>query len=326
MKIEILKCHGTGNDFILIDETGTDYNLAEGRRVELARKLCRREGMLGADGILFVQGSSVCDAKMRIFNSDGSEAEMCGNGLRCVGRHVMEKLGKNDITVETMKSTYTVSRAEEIFRDVASVSVILKSVDFRLEALPMSYKGHNELLFEKVEELDAGLSFSAVSMTNPHLVAMVENIDDEQLCRVGKRVIEEKKIFPKGSNVNFVKILGPAAIYVKTYERGVGLTKSCGTGMVSSAIIFCRQDGTRFGKEISIYNDGGMIKCTVILQESGSYVVSMTGNATYEFEASLELDFDNKLSPALKMKRVFSEESEAYGDFLEFTCRAAQGE
>lgn len=318
MEIKFLKCHGTGNDFVLIDEISHKYSFTEEQRIELAKELCRRDGIIGADGILFVQESAVCDAKMRIFNSDGSEPEMCGNGLRCVARYAAELLHKDSFRVETMKSSYAVRRMPDIYEGVKSVGVELESISFKLQDMPMVYAGKSELFMEPVAELDESLKFSAVSMTNPHIVAIVEDIDIEQLTRVGLKANNSREILPRGINVNFIKILGRGMIYVKTFERGVGLTKSCGTGMISSSITLCRYDASLLGEEIMVYNDGGMIKCTVHLGDGGDRV-TMAGNATHEYRAELEFDFDKSRGALKGPKEFYNDEAQAYGNFLEYT-------
>jgi len=117
MKLKILKCHGSGNDFILINEyQGLEFS--EQERITLSLTLCDRAGILGADGILFFQNSDKADGKMRMFNPDGSEAEMCGNGLRCIGRFACEQLGKDAVLIETLKGTSNVTKNKNIHKGV----------------------------------------------------------------------------------------------------------------------------------------------------------------------------------------------------------------
>lgn len=143
VEINILKCHGTGNDFILIDEYNNNYNLDDETRRDIAIQACNRAKFIGGDGILFVQKSDICDAKMRIFNADGSEAEMCGNGLRCVGRYVIEMLNKESVEIETLKSKYWVKLQEDIYEGVKTVKIDIKSVSLDVKTLPLNYKKKN---------------------------------------------------------------------------------------------------------------------------------------------------------------------------------------
>lgn len=318
MALNIIKCHGSGNDFILIDEISKDYNFTEEDRKCIATSLCDRENGVGADGILFVLKSETCDAKMRIFNSDGSEPEMCGNGLRCVGRYVLELLNKENVIVETMKATYEVKSVEELHEGVKTVEIAIESITFDVKDLPLIYQ-KDRLFFEKLDALSSDLSFSAVSVTNPHLVAIVDEIRESELVTVGKTANSSPDLLPKGVNVNFVKVIGKNSIYVKTYERGVGLTKACGTGMTASTVVTCIADKCSLGEEINIYNDGGMIKCIVNKKGDEKYLVQFIGNASYVFDAVIDMDnildsFNSSINYA-----PYDEERERYEKMYEYT-------
>ncbi|WP_163192810.1 diaminopimelate epimerase [Clostridium thermarum] len=289
MKIDILKCHGSGNDFILIDEISKEYNFTEEDRKCIAVMLCHRDNGVGADGILFVLKSHKCDARMRIFNADGSEPEMCGNGLRCVGRFVLEKLKKESVMIETMKAEYEVKIVEDLYEGVKTVEIAIESITFDVKHLPLIYP-QDRLFFGKLDVLSDNLTFSAVSVTNPHLVAIVDDIDVEELVEVGKTANNSPDLLPKGVNVNFVKVIDTNNIYVKTYERGVGLTKACGTGMTASTVVACIAGKCPLKEEISIFNDGGMIKCIVNKDGEEKYLVQFIGNASYVFDAVIDMD------------------------------------
>src|SRR4051812_33133609 len=118
MQIKLIKGHGSGNDFLIIDEKLNGYAFTESERADLAKLLCNRQSELGADGILFVMQSESADGRMRVFNSDGSEASMCGNGLRLVARYVCEHLGQNKAVIETMKANLKVSKQSELYQDI----------------------------------------------------------------------------------------------------------------------------------------------------------------------------------------------------------------
>lgn len=314
LEIDIIKCHGSGNDFILIDEGSNFYDFSDTQRRDLTIKLCNRKDAIGADGILFVEKSEGCNAKMRIFNSDGTEAEMCGNGIRCVGRYVMDLINSNEAIIETMKSKYRVLRVEDIFENVNTVKIFIESVDFNVNSLPMIYS-KNELIFENIYELDNDCKFSVVSITNPHIVAILDKIDENLLFDIGKRANNLPSIFPKGVNVSFVKVIDKKNIYVKTYERGVGLTKSCGTGMTASSIIACLGGYTDYNSKICIFNDGGMIKCVV----NKEYKVQFIGNATYIYRSILESEQIDIYDKFNSNKELYEIETRAYNSFLDYT-------
>lgn len=315
MVIEMIKCHGTGNDFVLIDEMNHAYGFTEEQRVDIARKLCDRQGTIGADGILFVLSSDWADGKMRVFNADGSEPEMCGNGLRCVGRYVIEAVGKDVVEIETMKASYIVRKAEDIHQGVATIQITIETVSFDMDTLPMNGP-EKEHLFGKIEELSDTLLFSALSISNPHIVAIVDHIEEQELRAVGEKANTRNTVFPRGVNVNFVKILDGHSIYVKTYERGVGLTQSCGTGMTASSIIVCRKDEKRLDSEIQIFNDGGMIKCIVAKDEMEKYRVEFIGNASYIYSGKVEFDFEGLKPYQLMEKDSYQKEIQDYDAFL----------
>lgn len=172
MNLNLIKCHGSGNDFLLIDEMSHGYDFTEEARQNLALALCDRKTGLGADGILFVLNSERCDAQMRVFNADGSEASMCGNGLRCVGRYVCELLEKESIVIQTMKADLKVSQQEAIFENIPTYNVEISPVLFNLNALPMNMD-KEKLIDESIPEISDALTFSALAVPNPHLISIV---------------------------------------------------------------------------------------------------------------------------------------------------------
>lgn len=152
MRIPFIKCHGSGNDFILIDEIEHDFAFTEDDRRELSLLLCDRERGIGSDGILFVLPSKKAEGRMRMFNSDGTEAEMCGNGLRCVARHMIDKIGREDIAIETEKAVLPVRKVKEIYPDVDTYSVMIEPVSFDPASLPIRTEG-SEAVDIKIPEL-----------------------------------------------------------------------------------------------------------------------------------------------------------------------------
>lgn len=320
MDINIIKCHGSGNDFVLIDEISNNYNFSDDAKRRLTVEVCNRKGALGADGTLFVEKSLTCDARMRIFNADGSEPEMCGNGLRCVGRYVIELLGKDTVSIETMKAKYTVKKYEDIYDGIFTVGIEIDTVSFGTDSLPINYK-NNRLLFNKIEELSEVIEFSAVSITNPHLVAILDDIDESILVEIGKKANSTPTLLPKGVNVNFVRVLDSDSIYVKTYERGVGLTKSCGTGMTASSIVTCLKDNSKLGKTLNVYNEGGMIKCIVNRSSDEKFIVNFIGNATFMYKAELNISEQYTVDNVKFAGDSFMEETDKYDKFLHETLK-----
>ncbi|MEW8988157.1 MAG: diaminopimelate epimerase, partial [Bacillus sp. (in: firmicutes)] len=177
MNIEVLKVHGSGNDFLLIDEMSDTYTFTEEERAKLAISFCNRESELGADGILFVLNSKTADARMRVFNADGSEASMCGNGLRCVARYVCEKLQITKAVIETMKANLQVEKEADLFPEIPTYKVEISPVTFQVKDLPLNLQ-QETVINEKIPGLSDDLVFTALAVPNPHIVAIV---NQEQL-------------------------------------------------------------------------------------------------------------------------------------------------
>ncbi|MBO0958337.1 diaminopimelate epimerase [Neobacillus sp. MM2021_6] len=295
MQIDLIKGHGSGNDFLIIDEMTNGYSFSEGERANLARLLCNRQSDLGADGILFVMKSDHADGRMRVFNADGSEASMCGNGLRLVARYVCEQQGLNDAVIETMKANLKVSKQQDLAPDVHTYQVEISPVLFELKALPLNL--HKPTLFnERIAELSEELRFTALAVPNPHLIAIVESdqlrIEIQQ--QLSEKVNGPNLLFPDGVNVSFVKSLQPGSIYVRTYERGVGFTNACGTAMSASSLVTCLTGLNEFEQVTDVYNNGGRVQCVVHKYE-GTYSIDLIGNATYLYKASIVVDLDEEV-------------------------------
>ncbi|MED1205403.1 diaminopimelate epimerase [Heyndrickxia acidicola] len=312
MNIDVTKCHGSGNDFLIIDEISNSYNFSETERKALAIALCDRSTQLGADGILFVMSSEHSDAKMRVFNADGSEASMCGNGLRCVARYVNELTGKDNMIIETMKANLYAKKTESIYDNIPTYRVEISPVIFMADKLPM-YIGKETLVNEKIEELSSELNFTALAVPNPHLITLVspEQIQSNEQERISEYVNGENPLFPDGVNVSFVHILEDRAIYVRTYERGVGFTNACGTAMSASSLVTCLLDINEIEKPIDVFNNGGKVRCIVHQHAEQHYTIDLIGNATYLYNASINVNVDRPQEFIIKSKHDL-EEQELY--------------
>ncbi|SFA91802.1 MULTISPECIES: diaminopimelate epimerase [unclassified Bacillus (in: firmicutes)] len=294
MEYELIKCHGSGNDFLLIDEISHPYSFTESERSRLTQLLCDRKNGIGADGILFVLESNRGDARMRVFNADGSEASMCGNGLRCVARYVCELKGINKAVVETMKADLKVEKREEMYPEVATYQVEISPVSLQTKDLPLNIE-KTELMFDRIPGISDSVEFSALAVPNPHLVAIVKTeqvISDEQK-KISEYLNGPNEFCPDGVNVSFVKDLKPGHIYVRTFERGVGFTNACGTAMSASTLVTCIKGINEFEKEVNVYNNGGKVQC-VAHKEDGRYHIDLIGNATYLFKCTV--DVENSMS------------------------------
>ncbi|MCM3611021.1 diaminopimelate epimerase [Planococcus sp. MERTA32b] len=280
MKVTLEKVHGSMNTFYMIEgDERDDYH-------RLALQLCEMDQAV--DGLLVILPSRSADAKMRVFNRDGSEASMCGNGLRCVARYVCEKRGIKEAVIETMKADLAVRREETLMDGIETYSVQISPVLFELKELPMEYENQVTLIQQAIPEISEEIMFSAVAVPNPHLIGIVpEEIQksQEHQKKWAEKFNGENDYFSDGVNVSYVTQL-EQGIFVRTYERGVGFTNACGTAMTASALISCMSGLVPYG-EVAVYNPGGMVKCTVN-KNGDDFELLLTGNATrisvHEFE------------------------------------------
>lgn len=308
VQIELIKGHGSGNDFLLIDEITNSYSFSEDERAKIATLLCDRNSDLGADGILFIMNSDHTDGRMRVFNTDGSEASMCGNGLRLVARYVCEMKGLNEAIIETMKANLKVSKQQDIFPNVTTYQVEISPVSFFLEDLPLKFNQPN-LLNEKVPELSQDLTFSALAVPNPHLISIVnkEQLKSGVQKEISVKVNNPNELFPDGVNVSFVNSLEEGSIYVNTFERGVGFTNACGTAMSASSLVTCLQGLNSVEEIINVYNNGGRVQC-VVHENDENYSIDLIGNATYMYQAQVNVDLERETF-SVSSKEEFTEQT-----------------
>jgi len=278
--IEFAKMHGNGNDFILFDEFDGEL-VPEKKKPEFVKAVCDRRFGVGADGALFVQKSSIADAKFRYFNSDGSEAAMCGNGIRCFSRYLVEegyaKPGK--IRVETVVGVLElwVEKAESYM-----VKVNMGEVKTSAEEIPAV--GVHQLWGDKFDVNGREFEIYAVNSGVPHVVIFVDEKELENLDIVPiARKIRYNEIFPEGTNVNFVSLLSTNEIKIRTYERGVEEeTLSCGTGSVAAAFVSVQLGLVR--EPVRVVTKGGGL-----IVEFNGKIAYMAGSASRVFDGRLRL-------------------------------------
>lgn len=314
MDINIIKVHGSNNDFYLIDEMDTKLPLSDQERSQLAISMCERTGTEGADGILFVMNSEKADARMRVFNTDGSEASMCGNGLRCVGRYVQEKLKKNNLMIETMKANLQVTKEPDMYKDIPTYRVEISPVIKDTSALPMNTE-MDEIINKSLPFIDEDLTFTTLSVPNPHLISLVDKevIHSDRQEKIATMLNGKNDWFTDGVNVSFVSRLEEGAIFVRTFERGVGFTNACGTAMSASSLVTKWVDELDDEVVLHVYNPGGMVLCQVHDLPDKTWI-DLIGNATYEYETVIELNLET-LHVSFGERKVYREEDEAYSSF-----------
>ncbi len=271
--MKITKMHGLGNDFIITQEYMEDY-------VPSAKRLCKRRLGVGADGLVVVAHSKIADVKMRIFNADGSEAEMCGNAIRCFARYLYDRgiIRKEEMKIETLAGIMKPCLQIEN-KKVVGVRVDMGLPNYAPESIPVLAE---DALNYTLEIDGRQLALSSVLLGVPHAV-MFGTIADEEVAELGRK-IETASIFPRKTNVNFAQILDRGTIRVRTWERGVGRTLACGTGCCSVAEI-AHKKGLTDNKVRILLETGEM---QIEISPSGN--VFMTGPAEYVFTGETIFD------------------------------------
>lgn len=267
--------HGLGNDYIVIDDR---KNLIQETEIsKLAQRLCERRFSIGADGLILVYNSASADTRMRIFNLDGSEAEMCGNGIRCFSKYCYENniIRKKEFTVETLGGLKKIKLTTK--KDTVShISVDMGSPIFEKSQIPM--KGSGTCVNEDLTIDEDTFQITCLSIGNPHCVIFVNNVDDVPLELIGPK-IENHSLFPNRINVMFAEILSNNKLKMRSWERGCGETLACGTGACAVATVGNMIKKTE--QKIIMSLRGGNLEI-----DAGEHVI-MKGPAEKVFEGSL---------------------------------------
>ena len=281
--LKFSKMHGIGNDFVIIDESKEEL-IPEADKPEACRFLCHRNFGVGSDGLLIVTPSSVADIGYRMFNPDGSEAEMCGNGIRCFGDFVYRNkiIEAESMTVETKAGIKTIditleNNKPKYFR------VNMGTSSFNVEDIPMIWDG--ETFIDNELEID-GEKFktTVVSVGNPHAIIFVSDVDAVDIDKFGP-AIECYRLFSEKINVHFVEVINKNKGKMRTWERGAGVTLACGTGATSTAIAGYKLG--LFDNRVNLQLPGGNLEFTVYA-EDGEIGAFMEGPAELVFNGEIE--------------------------------------
>ncbi|MBQ9942330.1 MAG: diaminopimelate epimerase [Christensenellaceae bacterium] len=272
--MQIIKMHGLGNDFIVIDNRNGQVK----DPCALGEKLCHRRLAVGGDGLVLVENSDVADIRMRIINSDGSEAEMCGNGIRCFARFVYDEVlpGKEEFTVETLAGIMR-PRLRVEGGKVVGIRVDMGAPSFERKNIPMV--GEGSPLEVQLNVAGDDLTVSSILMGVPHAMVVVEDIENFPFEKWGP-ALEAHAAFPRKINVNFVQILDEQNVRVRTWERGAGPTMACGTG--SCAVVTMLSTLGKVQPKTTVHLEAG----DLIIEKTES-TVFMTGPAEYVFRGTL---------------------------------------
>ena len=276
--IKFTKMHGLGNDYIYID-------CIKGEKIEnpsyLAKTMSNRHFGIGSDGLILICKSNIADFKMQMFNYDGSEAEMCGNGIRCVGKYVYDnKLTNNKIiTVETLGGIKKL-KLNIKNKKVETVEVDMGEPIFEAEKIPVLSDKYPVKNLKIIAE-DKEFIFTCVSMGNPHAVTIIKNVIGFDVQRYGE-ILEKSKIFPQRANIEFVQILDKENVKMHVWERGTGETLACGTGACAT-VIACNLNGY-VKNDVNVELPGGILKIKWNKENNHVY---MTGPAITVFRGEI---------------------------------------
>ncbi len=272
------KYTGLGNDFIFLDGPTA---LGVKDPAALARRLCHRRTGIGADGLILLLPSDKADVRMRIINSDGSEAEMCGNASRCVPLHLL----KNGLTTQTKITLDTL--AGLIKTEVLDVQKGLVRVNMGIPqttrgAVPMTGAPQASALNAIIKIGSVEHTGTGISMGNPHFVMFVDDAENAPVAEVGP-LVETNAAFPQKTNVEFVQVLTNSTVRMRVWERGAGITQACGTGACATAVACILNKLT--GPRVTVKLDGGELT----IEWPDEQEIFMTGTATHVFEGEISL-------------------------------------
>jgi diaminopimelate epimerase len=269
--MRLVKTHGSLNEIFALDAAPEAWASDAALR-EFARRVCDRSSWTGGSDGIYLYDASGANARAWFFNPDGSSAEFCGNGMRGLGRLVLDLRGTDTEVIDSGGRDYTVHRAPSTPEGVRQVLLELPPLRFDDAALPAPFA-----------------DFTAVAVPNPHVIRVVGEYSEPDLIELGKRADE---VFAAGANVSFLQPLDPAAavapeVFVRTFERGAGLTPSCGSGVVASRAAYSRVSGLDPAERLIVRNAGGVAAASILVRDGAWYPV-LEGNATVAYRAEVD--------------------------------------
>ena len=283
MKFNFTKMHGIGNDYVYVNCMEKELENPE----EISIAVSPRHFSVGSDGLIMICSSDKADAKMRIFNADGSEAKMCGNGIRCVGKFLYDKgiVNKTEITVDTLSGIKTL-KLNIVDNKVDTVCVDMGKAILEPKLIPVIWP--DIMINSPVTVLGRQYNMTAVSMGNPHAVCFVDDVDSLDLEKIGPE-FENLSIFPDRVNTEFVKVIDENTLQMRVWERGSGETFACGTGTCATVVAVCLNGLCKKDTDVTVHLVGGDL--TIRYCSDGT--VFMTGKAETAYEGVFEYEYKN---------------------------------
>ena len=280
--LKFTKMHGIGNDYIYINAIAQKIDDPN----SLAIKLSDRHFSIGGDGVILICESDVADAKMRMFNADGSEGMMCGNGVRCVGKYVYDNLledkSRDTITIETLSGIKTL-KITAVDGKAELLEVDMGKAELKAEKIPVFFENCDEVIAQTLNVNGVDHIVTCVSMGNPHCVTFVSDVDSLDLEKIGPH-FENHEAFPQRINTEFVKVIDENTLQMRVWERGSGETWACGTGACATVVAAVENGYCKKGEDVTVHLRGG----DLIINYTDERVL-MTGPATKVFDGEIEI-------------------------------------
>lgn len=279
--MKFTKMHGCGNDYIYVD--GSKEHISAEEKPEIVRRLSDRHFGIGGDGVIFINPSTEADFEMEMYNADGSRAEMCGNGIRCVAKYVYDK----GLTDKKKISIVSAGKVKQLCLAIQDKKVVLVKVNMgapELLAEKVPVRSENaQVVDEPITVQGREYRMTCVSMGNPHAVVFMDDVEHLEIEKIGP-CFENHERFPKRTNTEFVKVIDPHTVQMRVWERGTGETLACGTGACAT-VVACILNGLT-KEQVTVKLLGGDLE---IFWDREANLVYMTGPASHVFDGEIEI-------------------------------------
>lgn len=281
MRMKFTKMHGCGNDYIYVD--GSKEHIDADKKPEIVKRLSDRHFGIGGDGVIFINPSTEADFEMEMYNADGSRAEMCGNGIRCVAKYVYDK----GLTDKKKISIISAGKVKQLCLAIQDKKVVLVKVNMgapELVAKNVPVESDREqVVDEPIMVQGKEYRMTCVSMGNPHAVVFMDDVENLEIEKIGP-YFENHERFPKRTNTEFVKVIDRGCVQMRVWERGTGETLACGTGACAT-VVACVLNGLT-DEQVTVKLLGGDLE---IFWDRKANLVYMTGPATHVFDGEVEI-------------------------------------
>jgi diaminopimelate epimerase len=283
--MKFTKMHGCGNDYVYVN--GFEEHIPDEKKSELAIKVSNRNFGIGSDGLIFINPGKTAEFEMEMYNADGSRSEMCGNGIRCVGKYIYDhKLSdKTEITVESAGAVKYLTLFPGNDGKIEKVRVNMGSPILESKLVPV-VSDNEKVIDEKIDVKGKEYRMTCVSMGNPHAVVFMDDVKDLDIEKLGP-YFENHERFPKRTNTEFVKVIDRSHVFMRVWERGTGETLACGTGCCATAVACVLNGLTDESVDVNVL--GGHIQ---IEWDRQNDIIYMTGPAKVSFEGEYKADLN----------------------------------